>query len=69
MTASPSFPEREVFILKRVEEHIHPSHPLLLLQKESLMGKEFVQTFKTYRRKIFISACFGNQYNKLANQS
>lgn len=26
---------------EKLEEHIHPSLPLLLLQKESLMGKEF----------------------------
>lgn len=45
MTASPSFPEREILILKSVEEHIHPSLVLLLLQKESLMGKEFFNMF------------------------
>lgn len=76
MTASPSFPKREVFILKRVEEHIHPPHPLLLLQKESFIGKDFFNILKHTKERYFLLHIFEiniikwqiNQYNKLENQ-
>lgn len=54
MTDSPSVPEREVFILKRVEEHIHPPHPLLLLQKESFIGKEFFNILKHTKERSLL---------------